>query len=421
MEWNDTLELTLDGIAQGGEGVGRWQGRVVFVAGGLPGERVRVHLRERRDAYAHAVIADLLEASPDRVAERSPGSASMPWQHIAYPAQLRFKRQILVEQLAKIGGLTDVAVAETLPAARQWGYRSGARFHSDGARVGYYAAESHEIQDIDDDPLLHPALNEALAGLREALRERDAPELPFELSMRVSETYGYTVAALRGRGDLRRLAGRWRALSPGLAGVLVGHTAAAQPVRLGADHLIEEVGGVAFRLGPSTFFQVNAAAAESILRLTRAGIAPQPADRLLDLYCGAGAIGLPLAADVAEVVGVEEYAGAVADARATAELNGIPNARFVVGRAEVALDGEDEQFDAVALDPPRRGCHPRALASLLRIRPPRIVYVSCQPATLARDLKTLVGGGYRVASVQPIDLFPQTPHIESVCVLERVA
>jgi 23S rRNA (uracil1939-C5)-methyltransferase len=155
------------------------------------------------------------------------------------------------------------------------------------------------------------------------------------------------------------------------------------------------------------------------LRLARVGLALGREDRLLDLYCGAGAFALPLASEIAEVVGVEEHPGAIADARATAAENAIANARFEVGQVERVLERLAESFDAIILDPPRRGCHPRALDALLHLAPARLVYVACHPATLARDLKILVAGGYRVTSVQPVDLFPQTPHIESVCLLEH--
>ena len=149
MNWPETLELTLDGIAQGGAGVGRWEGRVVFADGGLPGERVRVRLGERHESYARAELVEVIEASPDRVPPRLPGADWMPWQHIAYPAQARFKRQILADQLAKIGGLAGVAVAETLPAPRSWGYRSSARLHGDGERIGYYAAATRDIPELE--------------------------------------------------------------------------------------------------------------------------------------------------------------------------------------------------------------------------------------------------------------------------------
>jgi len=419
MDWPATLDLMLDGIAQGGEGVGRWQERVVFARGGLPGERVHVRLRERRDAYARGDVIELLEASPDRIEPRLPGADHMPWQHIAYPAQLRFKRQILAEQLAKIGGLTEAPVAETLAAARPWGYRNSARLHGVGGRIGYYAADSHDLQEIESDPLLLPVLNDALAALRTVVRA--GSPVPAEVILRASEAYGYVLAALRSTdaessGDLSQLAMRWRMRCPALAGVtLTGQP----PAALGADHLIEELGGIAFHLRPATFFQVNSAAAEALLAFVRAGLELCGGERLLDLYCGAGAFALPLAATAAEVVGIEEYAGAIEDGRTTAETNGIANVRFELGRVEQALAQLDGAFEAAVLDPPRRGCHPQALNQLLRLAPARIVYISCQPATLARDLKLLVAGDYRVVSIQPVDLFPQTAHIESVCVLIR--
>jgi 23S rRNA (uracil1939-C5)-methyltransferase len=425
MDWPTSVELSLDGIAQGGEGVGRWQERVVFARGGLPGERVQVRLRERRAAYARGDVIELLEASPDRIEPRLPGANHMPWQHIAYPAQLRFKRQILADQLAKIGRLTDPPVAETLAAPRPWGYRNSARLHCVGGRIGYYAADSHELQEIDSDPLLLPVLNDALAALRAVIRA--GTPLPGEVILRASEAYGYVLAALlrpehiEARGgnaesnsDLLQLATRWRMRCPALAGVALP---SQPPAALGVDHLIEELGGIAFHLRPTTFFQVNSAAAEALLGLVRAGLELRGSERVLDLYCGAGAFALPLAASAAEVLGIEEAVGAIADGQMTAAENGITNVRFEIGRAEQALGQLDGPFDAVVLDPPRRGCHPQTIEQLLRLAPARIVYISCQPATLARDLKLLVAGGYRAVGVQPVDLFPQTAHIESVCVL----
>jgi 23S rRNA (uracil1939-C5)-methyltransferase len=426
MDWPEILELTLDGIAQGGEGVGRWEGRVVFVNGARPGERVRVQLSERHPTYARGEATDILELSPDRVAPRLAGASWMPWQHIAYPTQLRFKRQILVDQLAKFGGLADILVEETVPAQREWGYRNSAHLHYDGEHLGYYVADSHIIHAFDTDPLLLPQLNEMLTGLRAALATT-APQ-HCEVTLRASESYGYSVAALAypaprvrrpsqstdTQQTLHMLARRWRAICPALAGVTI---LSRPPDHLGADHLVEELGGIAFHLQPTSFFQVNRASAETLLRLAHAGLALHVDARLLDLYCGAGAFALPLAAKVAEVVGIEEHPGAVTDARVTAEQNGIGNARFETGLVERVLERLNQRFDGAILDPPRRGCHPQALAALLRVAPARLVYVSCHPATLARDLKILTSGGYHVIRVHPVDLFPQTPHIESVSML----
>ncbi|MBK9943364.1 MAG: 23S rRNA (uracil(1939)-C(5))-methyltransferase RlmD [Kouleothrix sp.] len=413
-DWPETLELTLDGIAQGGDAVGRWGTRVVFATGGLPGERVLVQLGERHSNYARGSVLEVYEPAPTRVPPRVPGADQIAWQHIAYPAQLRFKREIVLDQLAKIGGLADSPVAETLPALRPWGYRNSARFHGEGNQIGYHAADTRSVRPVDHDPLALPVLNEALAALRTAM----PPDLaPREVLLRASESYGYALAALHGAAG--GMAKRWRTGFPALAGVYCAASDDHEEITLGAAHLVEELDGMAFQLRPTTFFQVNLASAEALLGLVRAGLALHGGERLLDLYCGAGTFALPLARLAGEVVGIEEFAGAVEDGRASAELNGLANTRFVAGRVEAALGALDGTFDAAVLDPPRRGCHPQAIARLIALAPARIVYVSCHPATLARDLKLLVAGGYRVEHAQPIDLFPQTAHIECVVVLVR--
>ncbi len=409
------LELTLDGIAQGGEGVGRWEDQVVFARGGLPGERVRLRIIERRNNYARGETLEILEHSPDRQEPRDPLATHMPWQHVAYPAQLRFKRQILVDQLSKIAGIRDAPVGETIASATPWGYRTTARLHSNGHIVGYHTADTQHIRPTTSDPLLHPALNRIL-GLYQWALELEPHDGKCEVLLRTSESDNYSIAALNGTGELGLTAMRWRATSPELAGVTIGpHPALA----IGADTLTEDVAGLTYILRPSTFFQVNVAAAETLLSLVQAGLALQGGERVLDLFCGVGVFALPLAKLAGEVLGIEAGDGAVEDALDSAALNGISNVEFWAGHVEQALAEITSRIDAVVLDPPRRGCHPDALAELLRLQPARIVYVSCQPATLARDLRTLVEGGYSLEQTTPLDLFPQTPHIESVSVLHR--
>jgi 23S rRNA (uracil1939-C5)-methyltransferase len=452
--WPDTLELELSGIAQGGDAVGRWEGRVVFASGGIPGELVRVRLREQRPNFARGEVIEVLRAAPERVPPQVPGAGHIPWQHIAYDAQLRFRRQILADQLAKFGKIPDPPIHETLPAARPWGYRSTARLHAAGTLLGYHTPDGLGIQEVAPDPLLLPAINEAARALRVALRELGGTHAPFEAILRVSEANGYVVAALRGSGALgdegERLAGRWRGLHPPLAAVALGERLAdnldeedegsrasgesrrvqgesegweevdtLQHESLGAPLLVEELGGVTFELRPTTFFQASVAGAEALLQLVREGLGEANGGRVLDLYCGAGAFALPLAQNGAQVVGIEEYAGAVVDGRASAAASGIERVSFVEGRVEDVLGEIRGPFDGAVLDPPRRGCHPRALEQLVRFAPPHLVYVSCHPATLARDLKLLAAGGYFVDQITPVDLFPQTAHIESVTVLSR--
>jgi 23S rRNA (uracil1939-C5)-methyltransferase len=413
--WPDEIEITLDGIAQGGEGVGRWQERVVFATGGLPGERVRVALSEQRAAYARGLVTEVLDAVPERAGPYDTSDGHMPWRHIVYSAQLRYKRQILAEQLSKMLQHDSLVIEETVAASPPLGYRTTARLHSDGEHVGYYAADTNDIVPIDHDPLLFPSLNEALAALSSALAVEPQP-VSIEVLLRASESYGYVIGALESSEKLLMTGMRWRARCPALAGVAV---ATRPAVVLGADSLLEELGGLTFTLRPTTFFQSGRAAAEVLLGLVEQGLRLEGGEHVLDLYCGAGVFSLPLAQKAAQVIGIEAYGGAVADAQASAALNGIRNVRFMTAAVERGLAEIEEGIQAIVLDPPRRGCHPEALAGILRLAPERIVYVSCHPATLGRDLRILLDGGYSIQRVTPVDLFPQTPHIESVTVLRR--
>jgi 23S rRNA (uracil1939-C5)-methyltransferase len=426
---NDLIELQIDSIAQGGEGVGRVDGQVVFVGGALPGERVRVRLTERRPSYVRGVVADILEESPDRVAPRIAMSDHAPWQHIAYPAQLRFKEQIVREQLMKIAAIAEPPVLPTIASPQPWGYRNTAHLHVQNGQIGYYRAGSHELVALDHDPLLLPELNAALAGLQtiavgETLRS---------VTLRASAAFHYSVALLHGERDLAELADIWLLRVPSLAGVAVAEQVVVEQDdddegELGAGEAVEhpltlheELGGIVFELSPQSFFQVNAAQARRLLELARAGLDLHGDERLLDAFSGAGTFALPLARDFASVVAIEENPQAVADGERSATLNDVDNVRFVAAAVERTLPALDERFDGVLLDPPRRGCHPATLAALVERAPRRIVYISCHPGILARDLRPLLEGGYRLESVQPVDLFPQTPHIESVAVLVHEA
>jgi 23S rRNA (uracil1939-C5)-methyltransferase len=267
---------------------------------------------------------------------------------------------------------------------------------------------------------LQPVLNEAIAALQQVKPD----VLPScEITIRTSESTGSVLAAFRIRGDrssdayvpLRSLANKWRAAFPKLEGISFQ---SVPPYQIGVPFVTEELGNVGLQVSATSFFQVNRSAAEALLNQVMQKLPMKRTDYLLDLYCGVGSFTLPLASRVAQVVGVEEYAPAIADAKATAHHAGIDNVHFEIGPVERVLKQFEDPFDVALLDPARRGCHPMALEELLRIGPEHIAYVSCHPGTLARDLKVLVEGGYTVTSVQPVDLFPQTPHIESVTILK---
>lgn len=411
----DELELEIDRMAQGGYGVGRWEGRVVFANGGLPGERVRVRIQQRKPDFAHGQVTAVLTPAPERVVPRLPGADHMSWQHIAYPAQLRFKQAILSEQLARLAGLADAPVAPVLPAPRPWGYRNTAHLHVQERRVGYYAAGSRHVVNLPRDPLLLPVLNAALFGLHAAIGTPSARIAA--VTLRASAAYGYAVAVLYGTGAVAEVAQRWQTRVASLAGVTwqpAPEVDAAPP----EITLHEELGGVVFALAPESFFQTHTAQAETLLEVVRTGLALQPGERLLDAYSGAGAFALPLARGLHEVVAIEEHPQAVTDGERSAQINDIHNVRFITAPVERALPQIEPPIAAAVLDPPRRGCHPAALAALIALRPRRIAYVSCHPGILARDLRPLIDAGYRLVQIQPVDLFPQTPHIECVALLE---
>lgn len=415
----EELLLEIHGIAQGGDGVGRLDGMVVFVTGALPGEVVRIRVSERRQTYIRGTVLEVVTPAPDRIAPITSDDGHAAWQHVAYPAQLRLKEQIVREQLAKLAGLETPPLAPIIPAPQPWGYRNTARFHVAGTRIGYHYSGSRQVADLTSDPLLLPVLNTALAGLREVLP-------PFKqaiegVTLRASASYGYAIGLLHGHAntspaDLADLGAAWVAQTPNLAGVAAEAPGYVQPTPV---HLHDDLGGVTFMLSPESFFQVNTPQAQRMLDLIRQELDLQPGERLLDAYSGVGSFALPLAKGLDAVVAVEENPTAVADGVRCLPFNGITNVEFVRGAAERTLPQLEGRFDAAILDPPRRGCHPAVIEELARLAPTRLAYISCHPGILARDLGAMLRIGYRLDLVQPIDLFPQTPHIECVVVLRK--
>lgn len=417
-QWPDDIELELHAMAQGGDAVGRWQGRAVFASGGLPTEHVHVRLHERQKAFARGRVTDVSNPAPERVPsfcalEQQCGAAD--WRWIEPTAQRRFKADILREQLQHLAGL-DVAVAAPEAAAdpqTTLAYRTSAELHVAGDQIGYFVPGTRRVVDIPACCLHHPLINAALAALRPLLG-RDAGLRG--VTVRCSPSTGQLLATLDGKGATHELAQRWRQAYPRLVGVT--HAVSRRTLD-GHDGIEQLVGDVRFHVSASSFFQVNYLAVQRMVARVRSLLAVTDSTRLLDLYCGVGLFALSLAADVAEVFGIEEWAPAIKDARRSATLNQIGNARFAIGSVEQVLASHPEQYDRVVLDPPRRGCAPEVLNALVAHAPERIVYVSCHPGTLARDCKQLAGAGYRITSAEIIDMFPHTHHVESIVALER--
>lgn len=433
-----TMRVRIDGLAHGGAAVGRADdGRVVFVRGGCPGDVLDVTVSADKGRYLEADLSGIVEASPERRTPPCPyfgTCGGCQWQHVSHAAQVAAKRAQVADALTRIGRIAEPPVAEVVSGPAPYGYRnrlelSVGRDANGRPTIGMNEARSDRIVPIEACMLLPErarAYPKALAGamrylagraplevdriaLRVAVNTRDVeidlwgPPGPFPRHA-VAKTLGdalrpNTVTRVLVKGDARERADL-------KAEVLAGR-----------GYWRERLSGVTYRVSAPSFFQVNTRAAELLVDLVTGSLAPDGSDRVLDLYAGVGTFTLPLAERAGAVVAIEGGGSSVRDLRNNLEDNEVW-AEVMPGEAARAL-AEAGSFDAAVVDPPRAGMAPAALAALLRTGARRICYVSCDPATLARDAASLVEAGYRLVSAVPIDLFPQTWHVETVALFER--
>ena len=392
---------------------------MVFVAYAAPGDRVEVSIRERRPDYLRADVARVVAPGPARVV---PGCAWFPrcggcqWQHVAPAAQRDAKAAVVAEQLARVAGVRDVEVLPTLASPLDWEYRARISLVAEGRRLGYHAAGSHRLIEIDACPIADPVLGAHLAAARAWLAA-----LRIAVSrVTIAVAPGGVVLAAVARsaaGDRDRDATeRFLVATPTVRGAIIaggGTRMAAGDPNVG----VQLEPGLVLEAPADVFTQVNPAANQLLIASVLAIGGFVAGDRVLDLYAGAGNFTLPIARRGAAVLGVERNALAVDTARANAGRLGFAHARFECAEVAAALAALGPgTFDRVVLDPPRAGAAD-AIAALAALRAPRMLYVSCDPATLARDVRALGAHGYAVRRVQPVDLFPQTYHIESVAEL----
>lgn len=407
----DLIELELTDITHGGDALGRHEGLVCFVPYGVPGDRARVRVTEAKSHYVRGELLEVLAASPHRVTPpcRHFGRCGgCHWQHIAYPQQLAYKQRIVQEQMARIAKLPDVPVRPTLGMDEPWHYRNHVQLTPDReGNLGYLAARSHDVVAIEECYLPHPLIEEVLASL-----DLDYPGLR-QVSLRAGTRTEDRMVILDVEGDEPEIEVDDLPLS-----LVLLPPEGAPRVLVGDDHIHEELAGRRYRISAESFFQVNTDQAEHLVRLVREALAPTGGERLLDLFCGVGTFGLALASQVRQVIGVEESEGAIADAVENAE--GLENVELWQGSVEEAIAEVEPGVELVVLDPPRAGVAAGALAALIKLAPQRIAYVSCDPASLARDLRILADGGYEARYIQPVDMFPQTYHVETVALLSRV-
>ncbi|WP_416665768.1 23S rRNA (uracil(1939)-C(5))-methyltransferase RlmD [Egbenema bharatensis] len=471
------LELEISDLNHNGEGVGRSNGRVVFVPDTAPGDRLLVRLIRVKPQYAHGKIHELLQASPHRirpgciVADKCGGCQ---WQHIDYDYQKTVKQNLIIQDLERIGGFSHPPVNPLLPLPTPHSplptphsplltphsslltphsphsphlhYRNKATYPlsrsttTGQVQAGYYQKGSHQLINLNQCPIQDERLNPLLAEIKQEIQQRGwsiyneakhqgkLRHLGLRIGRRSGEMLLTLVSKESSLEGLDEQAEVWLERYPTLVGVCLNlnpdrtnaifgretHCIAGQP------YLHEEFAGLTFQIQPTTFFQVNTEQAESLLRFIQTELSLQGHEVLVDAYCGVGTLTLPLAKQVKRTIGMEIQPEAIEQAKVNAALNQINNVDFQAGSVEQLLPSLSVTPDVVLLDPPRKGCDRSVINALHAIQPHRIVYVSCNPATLARDLK-LLGNTYTLTVVQPADFFPQTAHVECAAFLTRQA
>lgn len=440
----DWITVDIDNQSHTGDGVGKVEGFTVFVPSALPGERVLARVQRVKKTYAHAQVVKWERTSSDRVDPTCPIFAACggcQLQHLAYPAQLEMKKRQVEASFSRIAGLEEVQVLPVIGMETPWHYRNKAQIpfgQQQGKMVaGFYAAGTHEIVPFDHCFIQQQANDQAIQAVIEIVRKlgispyvegRHRGLLRHVMVRTGKQTQEVMVVLVTNGTRLprkRELLTLLEARIPGLTSVVQNFHSRRSNTVLGSENRVlwgrgwieDAIGPVRFRISPHSFFQVNPEQTVVLYEEVRRRAALTGSETVVDAYCGIGTIGLYLAQDAKRVLGVESVEQAVLDARRNAERNGIRHATFEWGAAEEVLPRWAEEGirpDVIVVDPPRKGCAPPLLDAVVRMKPARLIYVSCNPSTLARDAALLAEKGYVTHEVQPVDLFPQTHHIECV-------
>ncbi|MBB6734023.1 23S rRNA (uracil(1939)-C(5))-methyltransferase RlmD [Cohnella zeiphila] len=483
VQTGQSVDLDIVGLTHEGEGVGRVQGYTLFVRGALPGDRARAEVVSVGKSFGRARLTELLADNPDRRSAPCPiydACGGCQLQHWDYAAQLRWKRQLIADNLSRIGKLpvvfaedaergSSAAGADSVSSVRAsdsrtasdsrppvivhpvigmedpWRYRNKAQVPigssvEGGLISGFYEQGSHDIVDMDACLIQQEPNEETVRAVKAAAqslgyraydRATGRGQLRHVVVRHAQATGERMVVLVTNGRDLPHadeLVALIREAVPGLASICQNINTAPGPVVFGdetrvlwgRDVIYDEIGGIRFAISARSFFQVNPTQTERLYRAALDYAALTGDETVFDAYCGIGTITLFLAQHARRVYGVEIVPEAIEDARRNATINGIANTEFAVGAAEDILprwQAEGLSPDVIVVDPPRKGCDPRLLDTMLQLRPERIVYVSCNPSTLARDLRVLEDGGYRTVEVQGVDMFPHTTHVECCSLL----
>ena len=438
----DGTQIRIRSLGNQGEGVGSHEGCALFVPGALPEELVQIEITEQHKKFGRAKLLSIDTPSPHRVRPICPlfgrcGGCQI--MHLAYEQQLVYKRQKVVEALRRIGKIegAEALTAPCLPSPSPLAYRNKiqlpVRGSGDHLKIGLFARDSHNLIEVDH-CFIHADLGEliyreskrlikesGIDGYDPALKQGELRHLLIKTSLKKQEALVLLVSHLPVSPLIRNLAKQIVASLPAIKGVVYNYNPFHDNVILGSHYELlagqgeieEELKGLRFRVSPASFFQVNPAQAEQLYEKASAWAELHEADLLVDAYCGVGTLALCLADKAKRVVGIECVPQAITDAKENARINGISHANFLCGDAEKLL-GRFKDVDILLLNPPRKGCSAKVLEESIQAKPKKILYISCDPATLARDLQILSLNGYKIEAVQPFDMFPQTAHVETL-------
>lgn len=444
---NMHFEMTIEDIGSKGEGIGKINDFTVFVEGGLPGDKIEVRIVKVKKTYGYGKLIRIIEASPMRITPACPHAkrcGGCQIQHFDYQAQLDFKRKKVADNIERIGKLTGVVVHPTLGMKEPFYYRNKAQFPvkmKDGkVQIGFYAQRSHDIVDIQKCYIQDPVNDEIIKIVRNYIEkynvsvydeERHKGLIRHILTRVGFQTKEVMVCIIINGQDIPHKDKLIAELTkiPNIKSIVLNHNTQKTNVILGdtittlwgQDYITDYIGDIKFEISPLSFFQVNPMQTK-VLYEKALEYAKLSGDEVVwDAYCGIGTISLFLAQKAKKVYGVEIVEAAIEDARRNAKINNIENVEFFVGKAEEVIPALYEEkgikADVIVVDPPRKGCDEALLETMAKMQPKRIVYVSCDPGTLARDLKILSEKGYKVEEAQPVDMFAHSVHVETVVLL----
>ncbi|MDD6483415.1 MAG: 23S rRNA (uracil(1939)-C(5))-methyltransferase RlmD [Clostridiales bacterium] len=407
----DLIEIT--GMTSNGRGVGRIGGMAVFVAGAVPGDKCTVKITKRKKTFAEGELAEIIEPSAKRTEPvctafgKCGGCAMM---NMLYEAQLAQKEKIITDALRRIGGFGDFSLDKMNGADNPLRYRNKAIFALKGGKFGFFEGKTHSLVPAEDCFLCPGEFSKIAAAAAEVFDGR--------IFIRKSEASGKIMAMLMPEGnfDRKKAIEQIRAACGAVESIML--KGEKKPL-FGREVLEEQLMGVRFEVSPGSFLQVNPEMTKRLYRCALEFAKIDKSTRLLDLYCGIGTISLLAAKQAGSVVGVELVEDAVKNARKNARKNGIENAEFYAGKVGDIIE-KLSQADTVIMDPPRAGSDERTINAIAAAAPERIVYISCDPSTLARDARLFAERGYRIKSAQGFDMFPQTMHVETVCLMSRI-